>query len=141
MLSDIISEIKAIDTGPKNIRNFGFIFFVVFALIGGVLLYKGRALGYGSFGLGVLFLVFGVWAPGPLRPFYKMWMGLSLVLGFFMSRFILCIVFYLVLSPIGVLMRVFGKDILDQRWDKGASSYWIKKKKKPFDKKQYEKLY
>jgi hypothetical protein len=48
---------------------------------------------------------------------------------------------YLVLSPIGVLMRVFGKDFLDQRWDKGAASYWIKKEKKPFDKKQYEKLY
>ncbi len=140
-MSDIIDQIKEIDTAPKKIRDFGITFFVVFVLIGGILLYKGRTFGYVGFGLGLLFLASGIWAPGTLRPFYRTWMGLSVVLGFFASRFILCVLFYLVLTPIGMIMRLFGKDFLNQRWDKEAQSYWIKKKKRPFDKEQYKKLY
>jgi len=141
MITGIINEIREIDTAPKKIRNFGITFFVVFFLIGGLLVYKGHILGYVGFGLGLLFLAFGIWSPGKLKDFYKIWMGLALVLGFFMSRFILCILYYFVLTPIGVIMRLFGKDLLDQRWDKEAQSYWIKRERKPFEKRQYEKLY
>ncbi len=140
-MSEIISEIKAIDTSPKKIRDFGITFFVVFALIGGVLLYKGRSLGYACFGAGVLFVVLGKWAPRLLRPLCKAWMTLALVLGFFTSRIILCILYYCVLTPIGVIMRLLGKDPLDRRWDEEARSYWIKKERKAFDKEQYKKLY
>ena len=141
IVADIINEIKGIDTTPKKIRDFGITFFLVFALIGGVLLYKGRSLGYAGFGLGAVFLALGIWAPSSLRAFYKAWMALALVLGFFISRFILCLLFYCVLTPIGLIMKVFGKDLLDQRWDKEARSYWIKKERKSPDKEQYRKLY
>jgi hypothetical protein len=140
-MSEIISEIKAIDQSPKQIRDFGITFFVVFALVGGVLLYKGRSYGYACFAVSILFVVLGGWAPGSLKPFHKAWMTLALVLGFFTSRLILCILYYCVLTPIGVIMRLFGKDILDQRWDKEAPSYWIKKERKAFDKEQYKKLF
>jgi hypothetical protein len=140
-MSEIITEIKAIDTSPKKIRDFGVTFFVVFAIIGGILLYKGRSFGYACFGLSVIFLVLGRWAPRWLKPLHKAWMTLALVLGFFTSRFILCILYYCVLTPIGVIMRLFGKDILDQRWDEEAPSYWIKKERNAFDKEQYKKLY
>jgi hypothetical protein len=140
-MSEIISEIKAIDASPKKIRDFGITFFVVFALIGGLFLYKGRSLGYICFAVGILFVVLGRWAPGCLKPVHKAWMTLALVLGFFTSRLILCILYYCVVTPIGVIMRLFGKDLLDQRWDKEASSYWIKKERKSFDKEQYKKLY
>jgi len=140
-VSEIISEIKGIDASPKRIREFGITFFVVLSLIGWVLLYKGRSLGYTFLGVGVLFVVFGTWAPGPLKPFYRAWMALALVLGFFTSRLILCILYYCVLTPIGVIMRLLGKDLLGRRWDKEARSYWIKKERKTFDKEQYRKLY
>jgi len=140
-MSEIISEIKAIDASPKKIRDFGITFFVVFAVIGGVLLYKGRSFGYAWLALSILFIVLGRWAPGSLKPFHKVWMTLALVLGFFTSRLILCILYYCILTPIGVIMRLFGKDLLDQRWDKEARSYWIKKERKTFDKEQYKKLY
>jgi len=141
VMSEIISEIKAIDTSPRKIRDFGITFLVVFALIGGVLLYKGRSLGYACFGAGVLFVVLGKWAPRLLRPLHKAWMALAIVLGFFTSRIILCILYYCVLTPIGVIMRLLGKDPLDRRWDEEARSYWIKKERKTFDKEQYKKLY
>jgi hypothetical protein len=140
-MSEIISEIRAIDTSPKKIRDFGIVFFVVFALLGGVLLYKGRSSGYACLALSVVFIVLGRWAPGLLRPVQKAWMALALLLGFFTSRLILCILYYCVVTPIGVIMRLLGKDLLDQRWEKEASSYWIKKDRKDFDKEQYKKLY
>jgi len=141
MISDLINDIKAIDASPKKIRDFGITFFAIFALIGGALLYKGRDVGYLSIGLGLLFLLAGIFAGNSLRLLYKVWMGFAAILGFFMSRVILCMIFYLVITPISMLVKVFGKDTLDQRWDREAGSYWIKKEKKPLDKKKYEKLY
>jgi hypothetical protein len=68
-------------------------------------------------------------------------MGLAVVLGYFMSRIILSLVFYLVVTPIGLLLKISGKDILNQKWNTKADSYWRKRDTKPADKKQYEKLY
>jgi hypothetical protein len=141
ILNEIIEEMKAIETAPKKIRQFGVTFLVVFACLGGLLLYRENSLAYVSFGLGLLFLLLGMWAPGALKGFYLLWMGFALVLGYFMSRLILSILFYLVLTPIGVVTRLIGKDFLDQRWNKEADSYWIKKEKRPFDKERYKKLY
>jgi hypothetical protein len=140
-MSEIINEIRAIDTSPRKIRDFGMVFFVVFALLGGVLLYKGRSSGYACLALSVVFVVLGTRAPGLLKPIHKVWMTLALLLGFFTSRLILCILYYCVVTPIGVMMRLLGKDLLDQRWNTEASSYWIKKDQKGFDKEQYKKLY
>ncbi len=141
MFSEIIDEFKGVDVGPKSIRDFGITFLAVLGIIGGILIYKGKPLGYAGLGLGGLFFVLGLWAPGLLRGPYKAWMGLAVVLGFFMSRIILSLLFYLVVTPIGLTMRLFGKDILKERWEKKAVSYWIKRDKKPFDRKQYEKLF
>jgi hypothetical protein len=141
IISEICAEIQAIDTAPKKIRNFAITFFVILSVIGAVLVYNGHMFGHVGPGLGLLLLVCGIWAPGKLTAFYKIWMGLSLVLGFFVSRLILCVLFYVVLSPIGIIMRLLGKDILNQRWNNEAASYWIKRKKGPFDTRRYEKLY
>jgi len=141
ILREIIEEIKAIETAPKKIRQFGLTFLVVFACFGGLLLYKGNSLAYVSFGLGLLFFLLGTWGPGTLKWLFVVWMSLALVLGYFMSRLILSILFYLVLTPIGVVTRLLGKDFLNQRLDKEAGSYWIKKEKRPLDKERYKKLY
>jgi hypothetical protein len=141
MLSQILDEIKAVDTGPKPIRNFGITFFFVLLFIGTILAYKGRSTGYAVIGVGVLFFVLGMWAPVWLKAFYRAWMGLAAVLGFFTSRLILSVLFYLVVTPIGLTMRLLGKDLLNQRWDRKTSTYWIKREKTPFDKERYEKQF
>lgn len=141
VFSDIRDDIKAIDIGPKSIRNFGITFFIVLGVIGGMIALKGDSSGYAVAGSGVVLLILGLWAPMTLKVPYKVWMGFAAVLGFFMSRLILCILFYLVVTPIGVVMRLIGKDILDQRWDKNTSTYWIKKEDRAFDKQRYEKMF
>jgi hypothetical protein len=141
IVSDLINDIKGIDTSPKKLRDFGITFFVILVLIGGILIYKGRPAGFVITGVGALFLLAGIWAKGILKPLHAIWMTFAVVLGFFMSRIILSILFYLVLTPIGLVVRLFGKDLLSQRWDQEAESYWIKKEREPFDRKRYEKLY
>jgi hypothetical protein len=76
-----------------------------------------------------------------LRGVFRVWMGVAVVLGYFMSRIILSLLFYLVVTPIGLAMKLMGKDVLNEKWDRKAESYWIKRDKKTFDKKRYEKLY
>ena len=68
-------------------------------------------------------------------------MGFSVVMGFFMSRVILFILFYAVLTPISFITRIFGKDILDQRIDKKAKSYWHGRLAEDKDAKSYENQY
>ena len=141
MISEIISEIRTIKSDKKAIRNFGIVFLFVLSAIGGLLIYKGRDVGYVWLGFGGLFFLLGLWVPLALKGVYQVWMGLAVVLGYFMSRIILSLIFYLVVTPIGLLLKILGKDILNQQWDKKADSYWRKRDTKPVDKKQYEKLY
>jgi hypothetical protein len=141
VFSQIRDDIRAIDIGRRSIRNFGITFFFVLEVIGGIIASKDNPAGYAVAGLGVAFLVLGLWAPMTLKAPYKIWMAFAAILGFFMSRIILGLLFYLVVTPIGVVMRLLGKDILDQRWDKKKPSYWIKKDGKAFDKKRYEKMF
>ena len=88
-----------------------------------------------------LFLLLGVLIQRSLRAVYKIWMSFALVMGWFMSRLILSVLFYFVVTPIGLCMRLFGKDLLNQRFDKDAETYWIKKDKEEFDRSRYEKLF
>ena len=141
ILSDIMNDIRGVEVSSKKLRDFGITFFVVFALIGGLLLHKGRGVGYLCIGLGFVFLLGGIFARSSLKVPYRLWMGFGAVLGFFMSRVILGILFYLVITPIGVGLRLLGKDLLNERWNPETGSYWIKKEKRPFEKKRYEKLY
>ena len=141
MFSDIRNEIKTIDLSPRAIRNFGITFFVILVAVGTLVVFKENAKGYFVIGLGALFLVLGIWVPATLKGPYKIWMGFAAVLGFFMSRLILCVLFYLVVTPTGLIMRLFGKDILNEKWDKNASSYWIKRESKASDKEKYDKMF
>ena len=70
-----------------------------------------------------------------MKPIHIGWMTLAFALGWFNTRLLLGIFFYLILTPIGVLMRLFGKDLLDQRIDKRATTYWKKRDLSTFDPK------
>lgn len=124
-------EIKAVDTSTKALRSFGWV-------VGGVLLViavvvwgrNGFALTTAAYvlgGIGGALVVLGGAAPVILKPVYRVWMALAVVLGFVMTRVILTVVFFLVMTPIGLVMRLLGKDPLHRRLDPDAASYWIEK--------------
>jgi membrane-associated phospholipid phosphatase len=120
-------EFKNIQETKKDLRKFGLTVGGVLLLIAALLLYfeKPSAPYFGVIG-GILFLA-GLLFPQILKPLNKIWMGLAIVLGFFMSRLILTILFYLVLTPIAFIAKIVGKKFLILKYDKSANTYWEKR--------------
>jgi hypothetical protein len=90
---------------------------------------------------GVLFLVTGMIRPAWLRFIYAAWMKLGWVLAWINTRIVLCVLFYGIMTPIGLAMRLFGVDPLHRSWSKKSASYWLSARKKTYDKSDFERLY
>lgn len=76
-----------------------------------------------------------------LRPFYRQWMKAAHFIGSIITGLVLSILFYLVFAPIGILLRLLRKDLLDQKIDHTVNSYWIKKEQVNFDKNHYTRQF
>jgi len=143
IVSDVTKELRKLEQDDKSLRKFAISISVVLILVGALIYYKGnhpdRAFTLWGFSTGLLLL--GLVLPGMLKPAHKLWMGLAFVMGWFMSRLILTILFYGVVTPIGLLMRVMGKDVLNMKIDKNAKSYWIRKDDDEFVKDRYLRLF
>ena len=62
-----------------------------------------------------------------LTPLNKLWFKLGIILGAIVAPLVMGIVFFLVLTPIGLVMRIIGKDLLNKKYDKKKRTYWIKR--------------
>ena len=107
-------------------RGFGIVFFVVFALIGVYPLINNGELRLWSILLSLIFLVLGLINSNILKPLNVLWFKFGLFLGKLISPLIMGFIFFLVVTPIGLLMRMFGKDLLNLKFNT-KKSYWIKK--------------
>jgi len=137
----MFEEIKDIKSTKKEVREFGLTIGVILFVLAAVALWRGKPQAPYFLGAGSLFIIFGLFFWHLLKPLQKIWMGFSIVLGFFVSRFILTILFYGAITPIGFIMKLLGKDILDERIDKSCPSYWRKMDAGEKDKKSYENQY
>jgi hypothetical protein len=106
-------------------RSFGFVFAVVFLVIALFPLMFGGGVRLWSLGVAVVFAVVALAAPRILAPLNRLWLRFGLLLHRIVSPIVLGIMFFLVITPIGLLMRALGKDPLRLRFDRGASTYWI----------------
>ena|SRR3989344_4726714 len=134
----MFEEIKNIPISKKRVRNASFTVGVFLLLLAALLFWKGSSLvSYIVFG-GVLLIFFGITAPRLLFPFYKMWMTFAVVLGWFMTRFIVIIIFYFLVTPIAFLAYLCGKRFLDLSWKSLQKSYWKKRSREEFSRDKYE---
>ena len=92
-------------------------------------------------GIGVLLILFGLILPTILKPLNKIWMILAVILGWFMSRLILFILFYIVITPIGFFLKLLGKDFLHRKIDNNSHSYWETREKKLAEQIDYERQF
>ncbi|MBV6465434.1 MAG: hypothetical protein DYG84_13285 [Candidatus Brocadia sp. AMX3] len=137
----IVEELKNIKSSKKELRKFGITMGAVLVVIGGLLWWRGKEYYSYLFIPSAVFFFLGLIIPFLLKPVHKMWMGLAVLMSWFMTRVILSILFYLGLTPMGFVARLFGKDFLRLKFDKQATdSYWILKEKGK-DRDTYEKQF
>ena len=108
-------------------KSFGIVFFVVFLLIGLWPILKGNELRIWSIVISLIFLTLGILNSKILTPFNKVWFRFGIFLGNFISPIIMGIVFFLVVTPTGLIMKLFRKDLINLRKN-NSSTYWIEKK-------------
>ena len=107
-------------------RSFGIVFFVVFLLIATYPLINKGDLRAWSLIISLIFLILGLVNSKILTPFNKLWFRFGIFLGKIISPLIMGIIFFFVVTPIGLIMRLLKKDILALKYDK-KQSYWIEK--------------
>lgn len=76
-----------------------------------------------------------------IKGIYKTWMRIAHVIGLINSKILFTLVFYVIFTPVGLFMKLMGKDLLDARIDKTKNSYWIKRDRIPVKLEQYEKQF
>ncbi len=108
-------------------RSFGFVFAAVFALVAFWPLIHGQPVRWWSAGLAALFLLVAWLKPALLSRPNKAWMRLGLLMGAIVSPVALGVLFFLVITPLGFLMRRTGKDPLRLKFEPAAESYWIRR--------------
>ena len=108
-------------------RSFGIVFFVVFLLIGLYPLLKSNDLRIWSLIISFIFLALGLINSRTLTPLNRLWFKFGLLLGKFISPIIMGIIFFIVVTPTGIIMRLFKKDLLNLKFNE-KETYWIDKK-------------
>ena len=107
-------------------KSFGIVFFIVFLLIAVYPLINNGELRIWSLILSLAFLILGLLNSKILYPLNKIWFKFGLLLGRIVSPLVMVIIFFLVVTPIGLLMRILNKDLLNLKFNK-SKSYWIEK--------------
>ena len=109
---------------PSN-RSFGLLFFIVFLAISLWPLISQGDLRLWAFILAIIFFVLGILNSKFLTPLNKLWMKFGLFLGSIIAPLVMGIVYFMVVTPVGLIMRSLGKDLLRMKKSKSAATYWI----------------
>ena len=114
------------DIKVSSNKSFGLVFFVVFLLISLYPLLNDENVRLWSLIVSIIFLVLGILNSVLLSPLNKLWFKFGILLGKIISPIIMGIIFFLVVTPIGLIMRLLGKDVLNLKYN-DYKSYWIEK--------------
>ncbi len=134
-IKDVREELSALDTGHRALRSFSAVMILVPAVIVWIFYPPGgftpwqQALIAGW----ALWMIAGLFKPRLLLFPHKIWMGLALALGWWVSRVLLTLIYYFILTPVALLARISGKRFLDRSWGKNHQTAWVKRQKTSID--------
>ena len=111
-------------------RSFGLVFFVVFLIIGLWPLLHEDQFKIWSLFFSLFFLVLGLMNSKLLTPLNLLWTKFGILLGNVFAPIVMSFIFFLVVTPIGLLMRIMGRDLLRTKYNKSGKTYWIKREKR-----------
>tara|TARA_B100000963_G_scaffold22767_1_gene17046 strand:- start:86 stop:472 length:387 start_codon:yes stop_codon:yes gene_type:complete len=114
------------DKNRSSNKSFGIVFFFVFFLIGIYPLLNSNDLRFWSLFLSIIFLILGLMNSKILTPLNRIWFKFGMLLGTIVSPFVMGVIFFLIVTPIGVIMKITGKDLLNLKYS-NKNTYWIEK--------------
>ena len=125
----------------SELRKFGLTVGTAFAVFGAISWWRGHELPPRVlWTLAGLLIVPGLIAPSILGPVQRGWMAFAMVLGHINTRIILTVLYYLVMTPVGLIMRLF-RDPLDRSLKDTRDSQWIRREREPVDVARYERQF
>ncbi len=110
-------------------KSFGLLFFAVFLILGLWPLKNGENLNVYFIIFSITFLILGLINSKLLSPLNKSWIKLGEILGTIIAPIVMALVYFVVLTPVSLIVRIFGKDLLGLKFLKKKETYWIKRKK------------
>ena len=137
----MLEEIKNIKSEKSDLQKFGITIGVILLIIAGFLFWKEKESFQILFTFGVTLFILGIAIPFILKPIYWIWMIFATILGWIMTRVILSLLFYVIFTLIGLILRSFGKQFIELNWDKTDSTYWNYRSGGVFEKENYEKQF
>ncbi|GAK58276.1 hypothetical protein U27_05249 [Candidatus Vecturithrix granuli] len=138
---EIAAEVQKLLLDQGSLRKFGLTMAGVFGAFTIIAFYRM------STAFPLVFLLFlgfygvGITYPQGLKRIYLWWMTFAITLGYFMTRVILSLLFYVMFTVIGLITRIFKSDMLDERYDSHASSYWQRRQPSKDAKRRLEQQY
>ncbi len=135
----LFAEIREIKSSKKELKSFGVTMAVILGAIGLVSFWRGGAHAVYWGAASVFFLGAGLLAPAVLKPLQKAWLTLGLLMGALIAPVVLCAIYVLIVTPLGLVLRLSGKDLLDSKFPDNRDSYWIPHG--PREKESYEKQF
>ena len=112
-----------------SVKSFGILFFIVFLIIGFWPKISGEEIRLWSIIISLIFLILGLINSKILIPLNKYWIKLGELLGKIIAPIVMMIIYFVIVTPIALLLKIFKKDILKLKLDKKVYSYWIQKEK------------
>jgi polyferredoxin len=140
LINDVKKEVNELDLSEKALKKGGGTLGITVIVIATILYYFTSYTLTGIYlnVVGTVFTFFSFLAPNAIKATYKVWMIFALTLGWFVSKIVFTIIFYAVITPIGFVAKLVGKEFLDINFTKKRESYWIKKSS---SKPDYEKMH
>ena len=137
----MIEDIRNIKSEKSDLRKFGITVCFILLIVSGFLFWKEKESFHIFFAIGITLFLAAIAIPSVLKPVYWMWMIFAIILGWIMTRLILSLLFYIIITSIGLTSRLFGKQFLELRWDKSKESYWNFRTNEHLKKENYEKQF
>ena len=123
----------------KELRQFGLLVGAVFTVIGlWPLVFRGESLRLWAIGFGGLLIACGGVYPSVLTPVHKGWMWVGHILGWINTRILLSVVFYALVTPIGFVRRLMGKDTMRQAFAESSTTYRVVRSPRPHSHMKYQ---
>ncbi|RJP22530.1 MAG: hypothetical protein C4527_21760 [Candidatus Omnitrophota bacterium] len=128
---------------PQDLRKFGIMMAVVLSIFGSIAIWRQYwTIFYVLGGIaGFVFLLPALLFPTMLQPVYRYWMKFAMALGWFNSRVILSLTFYLLFTPISFIQKLIGRDAMEREFPKKTDSYWIDRSQETYKPKHFEKQF